>query len=188
MSISVLPPCMFVCHIYTWYPWKQEESFGSPRTGVKMVVSCHVDAGNWTRASAANLWVKEVSGSVPFCSYINLADQHQYPTFNPHRLLRISTLTTFLKPLIPSQTSYTILDLYHPWPLEGFSCWSCLRILIVPLEYNKIKTQEYRFKVQNSVVTPQGFRTKIKWLFRATQALSDHWFLHFPTPSTPLSS
>ena len=34
MCMGILPVCMSVDHIYTWFLWGPEEDIGSPRTGV----------------------------------------------------------------------------------------------------------------------------------------------------------
>lgn len=47
--------CMYVCegfvcvhHIHGWYPRRSEEDIQYPEPGVMVVMSHHVDTGNWT--------------------------------------------------------------------------------------------------------------------------------------------
>ena len=40
---------MYVYRVCAWCPWKPEEDAESPETGVRMVSSHHVDAGNRTQ-------------------------------------------------------------------------------------------------------------------------------------------
>lgn len=61
-GLSVLPKCLSADHVYAWCPWKSEEDIGPSGTGIRKLISQHVDAENWTRVPleeqpALNPWV-----------------------------------------------------------------------------------------------------------------------------------
>jgi hypothetical protein len=59
MCMNILSACVSVNHLHTWYPRRPEEGVGFPGipgTGVRMVVSYHVDAENWTWVLWENIW------------------------------------------------------------------------------------------------------------------------------------
>jgi hypothetical protein len=46
-----VPSCMYVYHMYAWYPQRSEEDIKYPGIGVMwMVLNHYVDARNWTQA------------------------------------------------------------------------------------------------------------------------------------------
>lgn len=48
MCMGVLPTYTSVCHLSVWYPQRPEESIGSLKLELKMVVRHHVGAQNQT--------------------------------------------------------------------------------------------------------------------------------------------
>lgn len=63
---------MSVCHMHAWYPSKAEES--DPLTGVQMVVSNYVGAGNQTQIFWKNtkmLLISEPSLQCPLSNFFN---------------------------------------------------------------------------------------------------------------------
>lgn len=40
-----LSTCIYMCHIYTWCPWRLEKEVKPPKQEVQMVVCHHMDAG-----------------------------------------------------------------------------------------------------------------------------------------------
>lgn len=46
MSMGVLPACMSVYRVHTWYLWRPEESVSLPELVLEMVVNHHLDAVN----------------------------------------------------------------------------------------------------------------------------------------------
>lgn len=43
--MSVLPTCMSIYHVYTWYPCRPEEAAGCPRT--RVIENCELRCGFW---------------------------------------------------------------------------------------------------------------------------------------------
>lgn len=70
--VSVLPACMFVCHLPAWYPWRSEEDVSSPEMSYRQVfVDHHVGSEIWIWKSNSTLkhWAIFVA-SVSFLKYL----------------------------------------------------------------------------------------------------------------------
>lgn len=104
--ISVLPACTDEHHVNAWYPSRLEESNGSPGTGIKMVISNHVDTRNRTGVLCkCNKWSKTQNNlSALYHSLLTLAFNNLgrmclsaiFFVFIPPRFIRVSRLMAFI--------------------------------------------------------------------------------------------
>lgn len=102
----ILPACTDEHHVNSWYPSRLEESNGSPGTGIKMVISNHVDTRNRTGVLCkCNKWSKTQNNlsalyhsllTLVFNSLGRMCLSAVFFVFIPPRFIRLSRLIVFI--------------------------------------------------------------------------------------------